>query len=111
MRPRKVDRDEFAELAAAGKTNPELQAHFGISEATASRMRKLTDTSTAVRITPEAQAERLKQAARLLEDGASQHEVQRTTGLARETIRKHFPGQGWTHVEGGKFRVLTKGVW
>ena len=52
--------------------------------------------------------ERLAQAARLLEDGASQREVQRTTGLARETIRKHFPGKGWTFIEGGEFRALTR---
>jgi DNA invertase Pin-like site-specific DNA recombinase len=52
--------------------------------------------------------ELLNQAADLLSDGASQREVCRTTGLARETIRKHFPGKGWTYVEGGEFRALTK---
>jgi hypothetical protein len=54
--------------------------------------------------------DRLEQAARLLADGASQREVQRTTGLARETLRKHFPGAGWTFIEGGQFRALTKGA-
>jgi len=52
--------------------------------------------------------ERLQLARRLLEDGASQREVQRTTGLARETIRKNFPGQCWTFTEGGRFRALTR---
>lgn len=52
--------------------------------------------------------ERLKQAADLLADGASQREVQRTTGIARETLRKHFPGAGWTFVQGGEFRAATK---
>jgi len=52
--------------------------------------------------------ERLAQAARLLQDGASQREVQRTTGIARETLRKHFPGKGWTFIEGGQFRALTR---
>ena len=52
--------------------------------------------------------ERLNQAAELLREGASQREVARTTGLARETIRKHFPGQGWTFIEGGEFRALTR---
>jgi hypothetical protein len=47
--------------------------------------------------------ERLEQARQLLADGASQREVQRTTGIARETLRKHFPGQGWTFVQGGEF--------
>jgi DNA invertase Pin-like site-specific DNA recombinase len=52
--------------------------------------------------------ERLEQAAQLLADGASQREVTRTTGISRETLRKHFPGHGWTFVEGGKFRALTR---
>lgn len=52
--------------------------------------------------------DRLAQAAELLRDGASQREVTRTTGIARETLRKHFPGQGWTFIEGGEFRALTK---
>lgn len=52
--------------------------------------------------------EKLAQAAELLRGGASQREVTRTTGLARETIRKHFPGQGWTYIEGGEFRALTR---
>ncbi len=59
---------------------------------------------------PPPSPERLAQAARLLADGASQREVQRTTGIARETLRKHFPGKGWTFVEGGEFRQLTKGM-
>lgn len=52
--------------------------------------------------------ELLDKAAQLYEDGASQREITRTTGLARETLRKHFPGKGWTFIEGGKFRALTK---
>ena len=52
--------------------------------------------------------ERLEQAARLLADGASQREVCRTTGIARETLRKHFPGKGWTFIQGGEFRALTR---
>ena len=52
--------------------------------------------------------ELLNQAADLFNDGASQREVCRTTGLARETIRKHFPGRGWTYVEGGELRQAMK---
>lgn len=54
--------------------------------------------------------ELLEQAGRLLADGASQREVQRTTGIARETLRKHFPGKGWTFVEGGEIGGLTKAL-
>jgi hypothetical protein len=52
--------------------------------------------------------ELLDKAAVLYEDGASQREITRTTGLARNTLRKHFPGHGWTFIEGGRFRALTR---
>lgn len=52
--------------------------------------------------------EDLDRAEALLLDGASQREVTRTTGIARETLRKYFPGQCWTFKEGGDFRALTK---
>lgn len=52
--------------------------------------------------------ELLNQAADLLNDGASQREVCRTTGIHRATLRKYFPGKGWTYVEGGDFRALTR---
>lgn len=53
-------------------------------------------------------AELLNTAADLLNDGASQREVCRTTGMSRMTIRKYFPGKGWTYVQDGEFRALTK---
>ena len=59
---------------------------------------------------PAPSTERLKQAADLFEDGASQREVQRTTGMSRMTLRKYFPGTGWTFIQGGEFRALTKKV-
>jgi DNA invertase Pin-like site-specific DNA recombinase len=52
--------------------------------------------------------ERLKLAQDLFRDGASQREVHRTTGIARETLRKYFPNTGWTFIQGGEFRALLK---
>lgn len=52
--------------------------------------------------------ERLAHAARLLEDGASQTEVQRTIGIHRATLRKYFPGKAWTYRQAGAFRQLTR---
>ena len=52
--------------------------------------------------------ERLQKAAELFADGASQREVTRTLCLSRETLRKYFPGQGWTYRQGGEFRALTR---
>lgn len=59
-------------------------------------------------ITHPSLAKQIEQAAQLFDDGASQKEVQRTTGLARETLAKYFPGRGWTYKDGGDFRALTK---
>lgn len=52
--------------------------------------------------------ERLDKAAQLFEDGASQREVTRTTGIGRGQLRKYFPGNGWTYIQGGEFRQLTR---
>lgn len=52
--------------------------------------------------------DRLRKAEQLFEDGASQREVTRTTGIGRGQLRKYFPGQGWTFKEGGDFRALVK---
>jgi DNA invertase Pin-like site-specific DNA recombinase len=52
--------------------------------------------------------DRLQKAADLFADGASQTEVHRTLGLSRDTLRKYFPGQGWTYRQGGDFRALTR---
>lgn len=53
--------------------------------------------------------ELLLQAEQLFADGASQTEVHRTTGMARETIRKYFPGRRWTYRQAGEFRQITRG--
>lgn len=52
--------------------------------------------------------EDLDRARALFEDGASQREVHRTTGIARETLRKYFPGQCWTYVDGGNLRWVQR---
>ncbi|MGN7250079.1 hypothetical protein [Arthrobacter sp. SAFR-014] len=52
--------------------------------------------------------EKMRQAEQLFADGASQTEVHRTTGINRGTLRKYFPGHGWSYRQAGEFRQLTK---
>lgn len=52
--------------------------------------------------------DRLDRAAQLFDDGVSQREVCRTTGLSRDTIRKYFPGKGWSFVQGGELAALNR---
>lgn len=53
-------------------------------------------------------ADLLAYAEQMLDDGASQQEVIRTTGISRETLVKHFPDKKWTYKQGGEFRALTR---
>ena len=52
--------------------------------------------------------EQLETAQRFFDDGASQKEVHRTTGLSRTTLQKYFPGQRWTDKQGGEHRYLMR---
>jgi hypothetical protein len=52
--------------------------------------------------------ERLEQARKLLEDGASRMEVTRSTGVTREALVKYCPGMKWTFTQAGQFRALTR---
>lgn len=60
-----------------------------------------------------ADPEKLEQARRLVEDGASYHEAEKTTGLSRHTIRDHFPGLGvrpedqWVYIQAKKLEAAV----
>lgn len=61
----------------------------------------------ATNITPE----RLALAKQALEDGWSQMEVYRTHGIHPMTLRRHFPGAGWTPKQGAQlgYRLMKAG--
>lgn len=44
----------------------------------------------------------------MLDDGASYHEVERTTGWSRSTLIHRFPGRGWPMSRGAEQRVLNE---
>lgn len=102
--PKRVDRDEFARLAAEGFTNAELKDHFECSEATVTRLRKLTATVTAKRMTPD----RLNRIAAMLDDGMPFNEIHRTEGADPSTLRKHFPGRQWTTAQAVEHRTALR---
>ena len=56
-------------------------------------------------------AERLDLVKTCLEDGWSQVEIYRTHRVAPTTIRRHFPGSGWTLKEGAQlgYQVMKAG--
>lgn len=56
--------------------------------------------------TEEQEKEALRRAGAMLDDGASQKEVQRTLGVSKGWTTKHFRGRGWTFVQAGEFRAM-----
>lgn len=96
----KVDREEFARLAADGMTNKGLRDHFQISEATVTRLRKLTETATAPRLTPERKA----RIDAMIADGWSFKEIRRTEGADMSTLRRHYPGHQWTKEQAREYQ-------
>lgn len=52
----------------------------------------------------------LSRAGRMIDDGASLREVERTLGVPRSTLRRHFPGRSrWTDPsESGRFGAMVQ---
>ncbi|AYN59131.1 DNA binding protein [Arthrobacter phage Yang] len=90
----KVDRAEFARLDAT-MSLPELAAHFGVSERTASRVRRELGLNREHFLTQE----RLARIEAMLDDGWSFKEIHRTEGVDEETLRLHFPGRQWSKAQ------------
>ena len=93
--PQRVDREQFRQLAVEGLSNAELAEHFGCSENTVTRLRKITGTVNARRMTPE----RLARIERMLDDGMPFKEIHRTEGADMQTLRRYFPGRQWTREQ------------
>lgn len=58
-------------------------------------------------MTEEEEADLLRRATAMLDDGASQAEVIRSLeGASRRWVEKHFRGRGWTFKQAGEFRAM-----
>lgn len=53
-------------------------------------------------------AEVIEQAGQMVKDGASVMEITRTTGMARETILKHYPDASWSLRDCGIFGSVVR---
>jgi hypothetical protein len=52
--------------------------------------------------------ERLDQVEVMLDDGASFREIMRTMPIGYVSLRKYFPGRGWTQQQAGQFSVMIQ---
>lgn len=104
MSTRTVDDEELLALHHAGKTANEIAQALGVTTRTVERYRARLGVSvpsprSAWRVSPEWKA----RVEALLEDGTSLAEAARTVGCNDVTMRRHFPGRGWTKEQAGEF--------
>lgn len=53
-------------------------------------------------------SEEIARAEQMLADGASYREVARTIGVCWTTVRRHFPGRGWTPQQAAEYRTALR---
>jgi DNA-binding CsgD family transcriptional regulator/DNA-binding transcriptional regulator YiaG len=98
-RPKRFDRKVAYELVVKrGLTPKQIAAEMGCSIEQVYRFRRefgVAKPDHTKTLPP--MEERLKQAAKMVEEGASFAEICRTVHIHRETLNKHFPGKQWTH--------------
>ncbi len=105
---RVYDRDLFRELDAAGLSGSQIAERLGCSKRQVERIRDALGLKRGRPHFKYPQSVR-DEALRLLDDGASYHEVARTLDVRDTTIRKWFPGRGWTHSQAVEYRhMLSK---
>lgn len=102
----RVDRAEFTRLNAEGWTLPQLAEHFKIHPTYASRLRTKLGIIAPTRL--DLTAERLANIERMIEDGMSFKEIHRTEGVDMETLKKYFPGRGWTPAQAAEYRQMLR---
>lgn len=55
-------------------------------------------------------ADELATAERMLDDGASVREVERTLGRTRNSLKRYLAGRGWTRSEAGKHSAMMRRI-
>lgn len=96
---RAYDVDRLLGLHAEGVPQRVIAETLGISVRTVQRTLQATGAKAAQAYHPplsEVQHEEIRER---LADGWSFMEISRTMGIAKRTLRRHYPGQGWTKAQ------------
>lgn len=99
--------DEVRRLTAIGRTAQQIAEQIGCSKRQVCRDRRSLGLSPPH--APPLTDSQLEQAEALLDDGASRSETARTLGVAETTIRRHFPGRGWTKQQIAEHSAFLNG--
>lgn len=102
--------EKLLRLHQEGLNASQMAAELGYSVKTIQRHRRRLGLTIppppTTRITPEWTA----RVQALLDDGVSIREAALTVGCNRETIGRHFKGQGWSYGEAGRFAMALRQV-
>jgi DNA invertase Pin-like site-specific DNA recombinase len=99
--------DEIITLTRNGLSARTIANRLGVTPRTVVRWRSKRGASKGPGYPPVTK-ERLAQAKALLEDGASRSEVQRTLHISEYTLKRNFPGCGWSSEESIRFAVAMR---
>jgi AraC-like DNA-binding protein len=105
---RTVEPDRVAELHKLGWSQKAIARDLGCSVSAVHRTRKHLGLTATVTRGRRVEGEWRDYLASLIGDGWSFTEIERTTGVSATTLRKHFPGMGWTPAQYGPYGVLRK---
>jgi hypothetical protein len=107
---RKYDRDEVRDMfVARGMTIQQVARELDCELEDVYRLRKMMGISSRhpqARLAPF--DERMKQAERMIDEGASFTEIQRTTHINRKALRKRFPGKQWTNKQALEYALEVR---
>lgn len=101
---------KIAPLHALGLTSTEIAVRVGCSPRTVTRWRAQAGVTQHL---PEGAAKpvsqvKLRAAEILLDDGASYREVSRTVHIATHTLRRYFPGRGYTPQQSAEVAAMAR---
>lgn len=99
-------REQVAQMTRDGVHAHEIAKVLGVAERTVVRDRRATGTAKPPPrpLTPQ----QLALARQLLDDGCSYAEAARTVGASTTAIAAHFPGKGWTPIQGGMWGTYVR---
>lgn len=100
--------DTAVRMTKHGHTASEIATRLGVSKRTVQRWRHNAGIALPARNNTPVTEDRLAEAKKLLEDGASRSEVQRTLHMSEGTLHKYFPGCGWSVQQSTQFAMAVR---
>ena len=111
-RPAPIDYEKMATLQRRNLSAQQISEQLGCHTRTVTRWRARSGLSqpTSVNGGRPLSPERKRAVEEMINDGASFNDIIDTLHVTGETIRRHFPGRGWTPAQGSAKAHLTRAL-